>query len=249
MQQFFSVDTSSVCVSDNCSCQKLDAMAQQWPFSERRLKKILQNVVEEAQLAREGVYTWLTVESLDKEIDNFLNDLTKEVFLKSFEDGEHKLAIHFMNMHPAKLLETCEQFVESTIKRIQKEKERSRRNQLSSFRPDRFKAAAEAALTKDSCEQEQKQDKHRKKPVSEMGGKGSSLPTSLTFDVVRSGDSNPWEQLVTDSAKQLAEEQTERVREILMEEQIHCGEEGGEHIEAICGAGQKRRRHGGDEKK
>ena len=64
-------------------------MAQQWPLSERRLKWILQNVVEEAQRAREGVYTWLTVESLDKEIDNFLEDPTKEVFLKSFEDGEH----------------------------------------------------------------------------------------------------------------------------------------------------------------
>ena len=93
---------SSVCVSDNCSCQKLDAMTQQWPFSERRLKKILQKVVEETQRAREGVYTWLTVESLDKEIDNFLDDPTKEVFLKSFEDGEHELAIHFMNLHPAK---------------------------------------------------------------------------------------------------------------------------------------------------
>ena len=105
--------------------QKLDAMAQQWPFSERRLKKILQNLVEETQWAREGVYTWLTVESLNKEIDNILDDLTKEVFLKSFEDGEHELAIHFMNLHLAKLLETCEQFVESTIKRIKKEKERS----------------------------------------------------------------------------------------------------------------------------
>ena len=83
-----------------------------------------------------------------------------------------------------------------------------------------------------------------------MGGKGSSLTTSLMFDVVQSGDSRVWEQLDTDSAKQrLAEEQTERVREFLMEEQIHGGEEGGEHIEAISGAGQKRRRHGGDEKK
>ena len=111
--------------SINCSCQKLDSMAQQWPFSERRLKWILQNVVEEAQpeWAREGVYTWLMVESLNKEIDNSLYDLTKEVFLKSFEDGEYELAIHFMNLHPAKLLETCEKFVESTIKRIKKEKE------------------------------------------------------------------------------------------------------------------------------
>ena len=75
------------------------------------------------------------------------------------------------------------------------------------------------------------------------------LTTSLTFDVVRSGGSNPWEQLVTDSAKQLAEEQTERVRAFLMEEQIYGGEEGGEHIEKITGAGQKRKRHGGDEKK
>ena len=138
-------------------------MAQQWPFSERRLKWILQNVVEEAQQAREGVYTWLTVESLDKEIDNFLDDQTKEVFLKSFEDGEYELAIHFMNLHPAKLLETCEQFVESTIKRIKKEKERSRLNQISSlaaraWKAENEQAAAEAALTKDSCEQEQKQD-------------------------------------------------------------------------------------------
>ena len=56
-------------------------------------------------------------------------------------------------------------------------------------------------------------------------------------DVVQSGDLRVWEQLDTDSAKQrLAEEQTERVREFLMEEQIHCGEEGGEHIEEISGA-------------
>ena len=59
----------TVMCSINCSCQKLDAMAQQWPFSERRLKWILQNVVEEAQRAREGLYTWLTVESLNKEIE------------------------------------------------------------------------------------------------------------------------------------------------------------------------------------
>ena len=59
-----------------------------------------------------------------------------------------------------------------------------------------------------------------------------------------------WEQLDTDSAKQrLAEEQTERVREFLVEEQIHGGEEGGEHIEEICGARQKRMRNGGDKKK
>ena len=70
-----------------------------------------------------------------------------------------------------------------------------------------------------------------------MGGKGSSLTTTLTFDVVRSGDSRVWEQLDTDSAKQrLAEEQTERVREFLAEEQIHSGEEGGKHIEEISKA-------------
>ena len=44
--------------------QKLDAMAQQWPFSERRLKNILQKVVEETQRAREGVYTWLMVDDV-----------------------------------------------------------------------------------------------------------------------------------------------------------------------------------------
>ena len=128
-------------------------------------------------------------------------------------------------------------------------------NQISSlaaraWKAENEQAEAEATLTKDSCEQEQKQDKHRKKPVSEMGGKASLLTTSLTFDVVLSGGSKVWEQLDTDSAKQrLAEEQTERVREVLVEEQIHRGEEGGEHIEEISGAGQKRRRHGGDEKK
>ena len=76
-----------------------------------------------------------------------------------------------------------------------------------------------------------------------------SLTTSLTFDVVRSGGSKAWEQLETDSAKQhLAEEQTERVREFLAEEQIHGSEEGGEHIEEIGGARQKRKRNGGDKK-
>ena len=86
---------------------KLEMLAQPWCFSEKRFRQIVQSAVAEAQLAIEGVYTWLTVDSLDGEIENFLNDLNEEVFLDSFEDGEYELAIHFMNLHPAKLLETC----------------------------------------------------------------------------------------------------------------------------------------------
>ena len=65
-------------------------------------------------------------------------------------------------------------------------------NQISSlavlaWKAENEQAEAEAALTKDSCEQKHKQDKHRKKPVSEMGGKVSLLTTSLTFDVAWTG--------------------------------------------------------------
>ena len=141
-------------------------MAEEWPFVEWRLKSILQSVVKHVQRKREGVYSWLTEESLDEEIDKFLEDPSQHDFLKSFADGEHELAIHFLKLHPAKLMQTCEEFVASAIKWTLKQKEDFRLLRKSSFGPGRFKVqqqedeqgaaeaqdAGAAAPTTGSCE-------------------------------------------------------------------------------------------------
>ena len=139
-------------------------MAQEWPFLEWRLKRILQSVVKHVQKKREDVYCWLTEENLNEAIDKFLEDPSQQDFLKSFADGEHELAIHFLKQHPAKLMQTCEEFVASAIKWTLKQKEDFRLTQKSSFGPDRFKvrqqedekraaeAAGAGASTAGSCE-------------------------------------------------------------------------------------------------